>query len=84
MDIWSGMIDGVNNVANEVFNAILFLLPTSPFSNIDLPPIFIDYLGYLNYYVPIDEILITMTAWLSCIMIYYAYQLVLRWAKAVS
>ena len=84
MDIWNSIIDGVNEVANKVFDVILFLLPNSPFSNIDLPPIFIDFLGYLNYYVPIDEILITMTAWLGCIMIYYTYQLVLRWIKAVS
>ena len=82
----SGIVEGFKNVANSVFEAILLLLPTSPFVNIKskLDPIFLDILGYVNYYIPLNTIITIVIAWLSCITIYYMYQLVLRTIKAVE
>lgn len=82
----SGIVEGFGNIANSLFEGILMLLPTSPFVNIKskLDPIFLDILGYVNYYVPIGTILGIVSAWLACIAIYYLYQLVLRTIKAVE
>lgn len=80
----SGFIDKINELFNELFQVVIMLLPTSPFKDIKLNPIFLDFLGYFNYYVPMVELLKIMTAWLGCIIIYYTYQLVLRQLKAVS
>ena len=82
----SGIIDGFGDLANSVFEGILLLLPTSPFVNIKshLDPVFLDILGYVNYYIPIGTILTIVVAWLGCIAIYYLYQLVLRTIKAVE
>lgn len=80
----SGIVDGINYVFNEIFQMLIMLLPTSPFQNISLNPIFIDFLGYMNYYIPMKSLLNIMLGWLSCILIYYTYQLILRQIKAVS
>ena len=80
----SGIVDGINDIFNELFQIVIMLLPTSPFKNITINPIIIDFLGYLNYYMPIKSLLIIMAEWLGCIVIYYTYQLVLRQIKAVS
>ena len=86
MNWFSGIVDGINDVANKVFEAILLLLPTSPFYDIrsKLDPLFLDILGYVNYYVPLSVILGIMGSWLACIVIYYTYQLVLRTIQAVE
>ena len=83
---FSGLIDGINGVANKVFEAVLMVLPTSPFVDIksNLDPFFLDLLGYVNYYIPMSTILGIMVSWLGCIAIYYAYQLILRTIKAVE
>lgn len=83
-NFFSGMVDGINDVANKVFEAVLVLLPTSPFQNIKLDPIFVNFLGYFNYYFPMSTLLVIAASWCSCIAIYYAYQLILRSIKAVS
>lgn len=85
-NFFSNLIDGINDVANKVFEAILVLLPTSPFTNIKqyLPSGFRDFLGYLNYYVPISTLLVIASAWITCIATYYAYQLILRSVQAVQ
>lgn len=80
----SGIIDGINDVFNEIFQIVIMLLPTSPFQNISINPIFTDFLGYMNYYIPMKSLLVIMGEWLACIVIYYTYQLILRHIKAVS
>ena len=82
----SGIVDGFGSIANSVFEGILLLLPTSPFVNIKsyLDPVFLDILGYVNYYIPIGTLLSITAAWLACIAVYYLHQLVLRTIKAVE
>lgn len=83
-NFFSGMVDGINDVATKVFEAVLVLLPTSPFQKIQLDPIFVDFLGYFNYYFPMKTLLTIGLSWCGCIATYYAYQLILRSIKAVS
>lgn len=74
-----------NNVIKQ-FGVLLTVihdaLPKSPFK------IQIDwiqkYLGWLNYLLPISEMVIILEAWCSCILIYYVYQIILRWVKAIE
>ncbi len=83
---FSGIVDGINDVANKVFEAIIILLPTSPFANIKqyLLSGFRDFLGYLNYYIPISTLLSITSLWLTCVITYYTYQLILRTVQAVQ
>jgi len=66
-----------------VLSAICLLLPNSPFTLLDSTPI-AEYLTGINYFVPVKEILDIGTAYLTAISLYYIYQIVLRWIKAID
>ncbi|MNP69293.1 hypothetical protein D3C76_1653680 [compost metagenome] len=59
------------------------LLPPSPFQLIDNSPIS-EFLGGLNYFVPISFFISSGTAWLTAIGLYYIAQIVMRWLKAIE
>lgn len=44
-------IKNINDVFQKVFEWVLALLPTSPFSKLELPEPIQNMLGYVNYYV---------------------------------
>lgn len=82
----NGIISMLNSVIKGFGVLISFisdLLPTSPFSTIDLSSIE-KYIGYLNYCVPVGKIVQILVVWCSCIGLYYLYQIALRWIKVVE
>ena len=83
MDVFRQIFDWLGNALNDLLGWVLFLLPDSPFKLIEKTPI-APYLKYINWFVPIDFILSTLAAWVSCIAIYYGYQVILRWIKAIN
>lgn len=60
------------------------LLPKSPFTEFLGKFSEIPYLGYLNWFVPIREILIVMASWLSAIALFYLYSIIMRWLKVIG
>lgn len=84
MDFLNNITNGLNEVFNAIFQFILFLLPDSPFRNISFPPEIETFLGYLNYYIPFTEMVAIALAWVTCIAIFYSYQLILRLIKAID
>lgn len=88
--ILSGLGNFFINLGNHVISclglivaAIMQLLPDSPFLFVMQSPIG-QYAAYLNWILPISECIATLEMWLSAIIVYYAYQAVLRWAKAIE
>lgn len=75
----------ITDKLDYILSTILVMLPDSPFADViyDNPAV-AEVLGYLNYFLPISEILVILTAWLTAISIFYVYQLILRWAKAIE
>lgn len=67
----------------DILTFIFALLPNSPFNLIDMSSL-TNFIGYLNYLIPVTEIVSILTLWTSCIGIYYIYQIVLRWVKVVE
>lgn len=68
-------------------SAILSLLPDSPFLILDsLDPAgqIAEWLGMVNWFVPIYSFVGIFEGWLLCIGIYYVYQIVLRWLNAIE
>lgn len=72
----------------ELFEALgeslIKLLPLSPFAEFYgtwVPP---EWLGWLNWFMPIDGILKIMAAWLLAIGVYYAYSVIARWVGLIS
>lgn len=90
MDIFGAFLDGLSNlfkgflgVLSDLAAVILYLLPDSPFTALSNSPV-APYLGWINWFVPIQFILNTLVAWLSAIAVYYAYSIILRWIKAIG
>lgn len=78
------MIETIMNFVNKNLGAILFFLPSSPFT------FFIDsmekaeWLSFLNWLVPFSTFIVIGETWLAAVGIYYLWQVVLRWIKAVE
>lgn len=83
MDWFNSAVSWLGDQLSYILSFVVVLLPDSPFKLLDYTPIK-DILPYINYFVPVDFMLSTLTAWGVCITIYYAYQIVLRWVKAIQ
>ena len=77
------IINKIIYIVGVVLNTIFGLLPNTPFTISDTSVIS-EYMGYLNWIIPIDKILIVTISWLTAITLYYVYQIVLRWIKAIE
>lgn len=84
MDIFTNIFNALANLVMKFFNALLSLLPQSPFvAFLDAMEKW-EFLKTLNWIVPISTFISIGTAWLTAIGIYYAWSVVLRWIKAIE
>lgn len=70
--------------AGRILNNLANVLPMSPFQTFingfdDIP-----FLGYLNYFIPVSQMIAIGQAWLVAIALFYIYMIALRWAKAIN
>lgn len=63
--------------------SVIDLLPDNPFK-LSVPPQIETILGYVNYFIPIRLMLITLAAWTACIVVWYAASVFMRWLKAIE
>lgn len=68
---------------NEIQVVLFALLPDSPFQ-FTFPQEVKELLGYINWLIPFYMFGNTLLVWTSAILIYYAYQTILRWIKAIE
>ena len=69
----------------KVLELTLILLPDSPFRKYIIQNDTIrEYVSYINFFVPVAQILIVLEMWCSAIAIFYLVQIVLRWCKAIE
>lgn len=81
INLINALIRGFGFVLTTVFS----LLPDSPFQKYIINNVVISkYVGYINYFVPVANILIILEAWCLAIGVYYIVQIVLRWVKAIE
>lgn len=83
MDVFRQIFDWLGGALNDVLGWVLFVLPDSPFKLISKTPI-AKYLGYINWFVPVDYILSVLAAWIAAVAIYYGYKMILAWIKAIN
>lgn len=67
-----------------VINAVLSLLPDSPFLSIQLESIDSGLIKALNWIIPVQTIITIFGASLIAVGGYYLYQIILRWIKAIE
>lgn len=54
-----------------ILSVVLSLLPSSPFVAFNNLVNTIPYLSYLNWFIPIPQIIVILESWLSIVAIYY-------------
>lgn len=62
---------------------LLNFLPNSPFSYLANSPIS-SYLPVINWIVPVQSIVDSLTIWVTAIGTYYLYSIFMRWIKAIN
>lgn len=81
------MFDTLTDALVSFALRIIELFPESP-----LQPLIVSlqnssvvqYLGYVNYFIPIGQMLGILSVWLTAIAAYYVYQIVMRWLKVIE
>lgn len=78
--LYNNMINFVNSFLGIVIKA----LPKSPFAefiaNWDPP----QYLGWLNWLLPVGQILSVTAIWLTAISAFYLISIIARWIKIIG
>ncbi len=80
--LWA-LISMVNLLVAAVggfISAVLSLLPTMPTGNSSVAG---SWLGWLNYYMPIAELVTGLLVWIGVWTLFLLIRIPLRWAKAV-
>lgn len=79
-NLWQSITDTVYSILQSVIN----ILPDSPFEYLCQIPEVYQIMKWVNWFLPIQFMLSSMTAWLSAITIYYIYSIIMRWIKAID
>lgn len=80
------MLDSLGELFTNGIKAVLSFFPDSPFLVLEElgNSGVVQWLGFLNWFVPVNTFVGIMEGWLLCIAIYYVWQVVLRWLKAIE
>ena len=63
---------------------LIAVLPHSPFQQYIAQWQGLQWLGWLNWFIPVRGCLQILASWLAALLVYYLYRIILRWIKAVS
>lgn len=73
-------LSGFTSIFNQVYQSIINFLPGSPFQA--LVPIFkLPYLAYLNWFIPVTEMLAVFQAYLAVLAVLYIYKALMKFIK---
>lgn len=72
------------NTSKSLLDYILDLLPDSPFLGIVSTIQNLPYLGYLNWFFPVGDILQILVVWLGAVGTFYVLMFILRWVKWIG
>lgn len=74
----------IQEAFNGLIDAIVRVLPRSPFASLLDQFEGLPFLGYLNWFIPVRAILTVMAAWLTAIAAFYLYSVIARWVKLIG
>ena len=80
----SQLLAAAGDWLNKALVVVLQLLPKSPFVYLEANPTVTKWLGYVNYFIPIDFMVSVGSTWLVAVGIYYVVSVILRLVKAVE
>lgn len=65
------MVDKAIDLVCDLLIALINFLPVSPVHALLNQIDNLDYLGYINYFIPFDFCAMALNSWLVCVGIYY-------------
>lgn len=77
-------LNSLGESVSSLWEKIVDYLPGCPIRFIHTIPEVEKYLGMVNWFIPIDSMISLSIVWLSAIVVYYGYQVILRWVKAIE
>ena len=69
---------------SNLMNQLIQILPLSPFRSVIAEFSSLPYLGYINWFIPVGDMLRITALWLAAITIYYLYMVAMRWLRVIS
>lgn len=82
--MWTTIFNTLKNLLIATLNVFLALFPDCPFEDMIDNLSSVEWLGYLNYFIPISEMIAVSSAWLAAISLFWLYHIVYRWLKAIK
>lgn len=73
----------MQDLFSQVGQTIISLLPLSPFAQFYESWTAPEWVSWLNWFVPVQEILVVMAAWAGAIAVYYVYSVIARWLGVI-
>lgn len=80
MDFFNFVSEQFSNLGETIVNA----LPSSPIVWLEANTQIRQYLKWVNWFIPIYQMIPILEAWLVCVVCYYVLQIILRWIKVVE
>ena len=83
-DIFIFLLNLIINLIGVLISATISVLPNSPFSSLQIEKISQTYLSHLAWVIPFQSILSVFSSSLVAVGVFYLYQVILRWIKAIE
>lgn len=83
MEVFGEIWNWIYDTLYDLLKSIIDLLPDSPFKLLDSTPIQ-PYLKYINWVIPVDFIIDTLSLWLVAVAGYYTYSAILRMLNTID
>ena len=77
------MLD-MKNLLDKFLQNVLSLFPLSPFQPVIQELTNLPYLEYINWFVPVGDLVKIASVWGTAIGVYYAWSIIARWIKLIS
>ena len=74
----------IKELFESFYSLIISVLPLSPFAQFYSQWTAPEWVGWLNWFLPVEAILKVMAAWLGAIALHYVYSVVARWIGLIS
>ena len=78
------MLEWMETILDKFLEAVVSVLPLSPFKDFIEELNNLPYLGYINWFVPVGTLIGIGSAWLTSIGVYYCYVVIARWVKLIE
>ena len=68
----------------NLFNLVVSIFPNSPFSLLNYDFGIGEFIGYLNWFLPIDILISITLSWCGCMILYWGGSVLLRYLKIID